>query len=317
MGSSGGDGGAGAAQQSALQNQQNINQNILGQANGISSANSRYYQAPLAGEAQGYGNAVNGIAPQIGANYSSLMSSRGDMSGQTGVNENKLGQNLTDYASNPNASALSGIHPDIMKFFMNQMQQGINPQVAQNAQSQVSQGAAQQMMDARAHMAPGQNMNALQQSIGNKQLESSANLAGNIAGQSQTFMNQGAEGAQKQASGLDSQHLDFLKQALSGGRDVNNDAITNFLNSIQQGQSGLNNATSFTGQGQSGLGDAMRSEAGIASQAGDSAAKFGEQAAAARRNSGSMFGSLLGLGASAMTGGAAGAGGLGAILGKL
>jgi hypothetical protein len=305
------------AENTALGNQQQVNQQIENQATGISNTNSQYYQAPLASEAAGYSNSSNVISQLLGGNYSSLLGSGGNLAGQTGINVNQLGQNLTGYASNTGATNLAQQNPALSGFYQNEMQNGINPQYAQNAQNQLAQSAAQQQSNLRATAAPGQNIQAGMRDIQNNQLAQSANLAGNLAGQSQTFANQGAQGVAGTASGLDAQTLSMLQAALSGGSGVNQDAIQNLISAISSGQTGLNNATSFTGQGQSGLTSAMGAEAGIADAAGSQAAQFGTQAQAQQSANNGIFGTVLNAGASAFTGGAAGKGGIGSILGKL
>lgn len=304
------------AEQTALNNQQGINNQLSQYANQTAQQNSQYYQAPLAATSQGYSGAASAISPLLGSNYTTALSSGGNLQGQTGINVNQLGQNLTGYASNTGATNLAQQNPALTGFYQNEMQNGINPQYAANAQSQIQQNGAQQLADARSHMAPGQNMNGVTRDIQNQTLANSVNVAGNLAGQSQTFANQGAQGVGTTANSLDTQTLSMLQAALGGGQSVNQNAITNLLNTLNAGQTGLNNTTSFLGQGGSQLNNAENSLAGIAQQNASQAAQFGQQAQQ-QQGSGGLLGGILGTVGNLATGGLAGSltSGLGGLFG--
>ncbi len=304
------------AEQQALQNQSAINQQLSKYANQLAGTNSQYYQPMLPQLAQGFSGIAQATAPGVQSGLQTLLGSQGNMQGLTGIDPNHIAQLLQQYASQPGATNVSQATPGLQSFYQGQMQNGINPQFAQNAQNQLSQQSAQAMSDARAHAMPGQNMNALALANQDSLLQNSTNLAGSLAGQSQNFANQGAQGLGTTAGNFDTQKLGLLQAGQTGAQGLNTQAIANYLSALQQGQSSLNNANAFMNQGTSNLTGAMDAMAGIAKQNADQASQFGAQAQQ-QQGSGGLLGGLLGLGGSLMTGGAAGVGGLGSILGKL
>lgn len=304
------------AQQTALNNQQNVSNQIQQYAGNQASLNNQFYQPLTSALSQGYQGSISPAAHGLNQGLSTLAGNQGDMSQQTGVNQNQLGQQLTGYDSNPSATNLSQASPGLMNFYQGEMQNGLNPLIAQNAQSQLAQQSAQGMSDAMSHAAPGQNMNALAQENQNSLLANSTNLAGNLAGQGQLAMQQGAQGLGQTAQGLDTQKQNMLLQALTSGMGLNSQALQSLISAMGAGQSALGGSQGFTQQGvtnaQSGMGDLT----GVGQQYGNLANQFGQQAAS-QPGIGSLLGGLLGTAGSMMTGGAAGVGGLGSILGKL
>lgn len=283
------------AEQSALQNQTNLNNQLGGYVSQLANTNSSFYQTPLASTAQGYSAASGAISPSIGSLYSQVLGSGGDMSGTTGVNQNQTAQNLTNYAGNTGGTQLAGANSSLQSFFQNLMQNGLSGQYQNNAMSQLSQGKAQNDSQIMASATPGQNTQAALRDNQNSFLSNRANLAGSLAGQSQNMSLQGAQGVGATASNLDAQNLNMLNTANTAGQGANSTALQNIIAALQQGQTGLNNSTSFVGQGQSGLTSGMNALSGMASQAGAQAAQFGQTAAQTAQNN-SLTGQLSSLG---------------------
>lgn len=283
------------AEQSALQNQTNLNNQLGGYVGQLANTNSSFYQTPLASTAQGYSAASGAISPSIGGLYSQVLGSGGNMSGATGVNQNQTAQNLTNYAGNTGGTQLAGANSSLQSFFQNLMQNGLSGQYQNNAMSQLSQGKAQNDSQIMASATPGQNTQAALRDNQNSFLSNRANLAGSLAGQSQNMSLQGAQGVGATASSLDAQNLNMLNTANTAGQGANSTALQNIIAALQQGQTGLNNSTSFVGQGQSGLTSGMNALSGMASQAGAQAAQFGQTAAQTAQNN-SLTGQLSGLG---------------------
>lgn len=198
-----------------------------------------------------------------------------------------LGDSLPGFLSAPTNIAQAA--PSLTSFFTNEMNTGINPTFALNAQNQLSQNFDQSLNTIRANTAPGQNPNASIMQLQDNLLSQSANLGGQLAGESQQFSNQGAAGLGTLATQLDSATLAKLGPLLQ-----------------------------FISQGLGIPSSSIGALGGVYQGAGNSALGFSNLAAqeAQQQQSGwgSIFGGLLGAGAGAMTGGAAGPGGFGAIL---
>lgn len=298
-------------EEQALRNQTNLNNTLLTGYNNALNQNSQFYQKPLASDAQAQQGIASSAATALPGLYGTILDANGNFVNQTGINANQLGQNFTNYASNTGGTNLAQQNPLLSGFFQNEMQNGLNPQVAQNAQSQVSQQAAQQMADARAHAAPGQNLNAVNRDIQNNALAQSANLAGSLAGQSQNFMNTGAQGLGNTASGLDQQILNMLQQGAQYGQVVNTQALQNLLAAAGLGNTGLGSVGQFINQGNVGVGNYTSALTGMSEQAGNQAQQFGQQAAQQQQanSPGAFLGTIGGL-----LGGPIG-GGIGGLLG--
>lgn len=282
------------AEQSALTNQTNLDNQISGYATNLANTNSSFYQTPLASTTQGYSSAANAISPDIGSLYSQILGSSGNMSGTTGVNQNQTAQNLTNYAGNTGGTQLSGANSSLQSFFSNLMNNGLNSQYQNNAMSQLSQGKAQNDSQVMASATPGQNTQAALRDNQNSFLANRANLAGSLAGQSQNMALQGAQGVGTTASNLDTQNLNMLNTANTAGQSANSTALQNIIAALQQGQTGLNNSTSFIGQGSSNLTSSMNALSGMANQAGSQASSFGQAAQQQQSSNSALLGGLAG-----------------------
>lgn len=265
------------AEQTALNNQQQINSQLTNYANQASQLNSQYYQPLLGGLSQAYGNTAGAISPGLASGLQTALSSQGNLSGSTGVNQNNILQQLTGYATNGNTN-LQGVTPQLQNFFTQQMQQGLNPQVANNAQSQLSQQSAQSLNDAKTHATPGTNINALTRQNQDALLQNSTNLAGNLAQQSQGIMTQGAQNLGTNAANLDAQRLNSLGTANQAAQGGNTQALNNLLASLNQGQNSLNATNGFMNQGQGNLQSILSALSGMGGQYANQASGFGQQA---------------------------------------
>lgn len=210
----------------------------------------------------------------------------------TGINAGGLTNDATQFLSNPGATqvgqlgpallqqlgqptALQGVTPGALSFFGNEMQTGLDPRVATAAQSQLQQGATRSFNDIRSQLAPGQNPGAIQRDITNNLLQQQTNLAGNLAGQSQQFENQGAQGVTGTAGALDAQTFSRIAQMLQTGQVTDQQAIQMLTQGAQLGtnynqtvlgnqnegaQFGQNLLSQILGYGMGGEG--LRSQAG-------------------------------------------------------
>lgn len=285
--------GAAQQEQTALNNQQSINSQITGYANQQGSLNNQYYQPLLSGLSQANSSSIAPASQTLNQGLSTLADNNGNMSNTTGVNQNALGQGLVNYDTNTGATNLSQASPALDNFYSGEMQNGLNPLIAQNAQSQLSQQSAQGMNTAMNNAAPGQNMNALAQANQNSLLQNSTNLAGNLAGQGQAAMQQGAQGLASTAQNQDTQTQQMLVQALSAGSGLNQQALTSLLQSMEAGSSALNQSNQFMQQGNTNQQNAMSPLSGLSNQYAGQATQFGQQAAQ-QPGLGSLLGGALG-----------------------
>lgn len=212
-----------------------------------------------------------------------------------------------------NAQA-QGIDGSGIGFFQNEAQNGLNPQVQQNAFGRQQQSFDQSLNDIRNQAGGATNIGALINSLGLGQAQAQANLAGNIAGQDQTFRNESMQSAigagdtglnQQIATGnanlsaagtLDQQQIDYLMHQLSAAGLVS-DGTANSLNDAyktgnaaqqqQLGNMGLANTANqgaldqlmaYILQGQNGLTGADGIVSNIAGQYGSAAANAAQQA---------------------------------------
>ena len=272
---------ANAQANQAMQMQQQSQQAIQNMANQETGAYNKYYQPLQQGTMQGFQGELGQTNAQMPQLLSQLLKAGVNpsvLSKITGIDSNQLMQQVTKYLSNPDATNLAQQTPGAQAFFNQEMKTGLNPMVANNAQSQVQQGLAQQLSDARAHAAPGQNVNALEKDLRNQALMQQTNLAGNLAGQSQNFMNQGAQGSLATAGGLDQQKAQMLQGAANAGSGYNQQAYNNLGSSAASGQGIYQALQNYLGQGQGLLSQAGNQLAGVsgnalqAQQAGQNAA---------------------------------------------
>jgi hypothetical protein len=231
------------------------------------------------------------------------------MSGQTGVNPNTGLQQLTGYASQPQNTNLSQANPALSSFYSSEMQNGLNPQYAQNAQNQLSQANQGGMQSILQNAAPGTNINALMQNNQSQLLQNSANLQGNLAGQNQQMMNTGAQGLSNTAGALDTQKLGMLQAGNTAGQQGNTQSLQNLLSTLTQGQNSLNSSNTFAGQGTASLEQAMNALSGMSQQNANQAQQFGNQAQQQQQGKNAGIGSTLGAAGSLFLGGTGGSGG--------
>ncbi len=296
------------AEQTALNNEGQLNTQLLSSANQLSQNNSQYYQPLLQGLSSAYGNNTNAVSGGLASGLGTAVNSGGNLQGQTGVNPNAGLQQLTGYASQPQNTNLAGVTPGLQNFYQNEQNTGLNPQFAQNAQSQLGQANQQGMQQILNNAAPGTNQNALMQNLQSQFLANSTNLQGNLAGQSQNFANTGAQGVANTAGAADTQKLGLLQAGNTAGQQGNTQSLTNLLSTLTQGQNSLNSSDTFALQGQSALEQAMGALSGMSTQNANQANQFGQQAQQQQQGKNSGIGGLLGTGlgmlAAPATGGA-------------
>lgn len=134
---------------------------------------------------------------------------------------------------------------------------GLNPQVALNAQSQLLQGYDSSMNDMRSQAAPGANMRAAGIAGQNNYLTQATNLSGQLAQESQTFMNQGAAGlasnegqAMQAANAFTGQGINMMNDSMSSLADL-------YKSYSQQLESGGGQSNSGIGGMLSGIGSIL------------------------------------------------------------
>jgi len=275
-----------------------LNTQMQGYANGLAQNNSRYYQPLLSGLSSSYGAQANAVSPGLTKGLGAAVNSGGNLQGQTGVNPNAGLQQLTQYASQPQNTALQGVTPGLQQFYQNEQTQGLNPQYAQNAQNQLSQANQQGLKTEMAHAAPGTNMNALMQNNQAQFLQDSTNLQGNLAGQSQNFANSGAQGVANTAGAADTQKLGLLQAGNTAGQQGNTQALQNLLSSLGVGTQAQSNTNSFMQQGGTDLQQAMNALSGLSSQNASMANSFGQQAQQQQSGKNAALGSGISAGMS-------------------
>jgi hypothetical protein len=316
----------GMASQTAANSQSKMNdQTMQALQSLLGSYNSSYAPAlgptgsDVTAEASGAGSQANGLASL----FQSLGADPAMIQQLTGINANAGTQALTNYASNPGQTQLGQIAPGaigqmmntggtnlaganqgLSSFYQNEQKNGINPQTANNAQDQLQQGYNQAVSNVNANAQPGQNTNAQQQDMFNSLLSQKTNLAGNLAGQSQQFMNQGAQGVAQTAGGLDSQTMSMLMNALQSSGMLNSATLGNLQAGSQAGQSAnqtaLGNVGSASSSSQNAIDQAMnfigqgRSSLIPGINAGQSMAQnYGVQAQNAGNNASNLAGSAI------------------------
>jgi hypothetical protein len=305
---------------------------------------------PLAGI---FGNILSGPGaqtPGMMSQFMNLASSPGALAAFTGINAPGLTQGATNYLSKPGQTNLAQMFPganaqlapgqsalglggsQAMDFYRNEMQQGINPQFASNAQNQLQQQFGTSVSDIMSRAAPGQNTGAMMESAQNQLLSSSANLGGQLAGMGQQYANQGAQGLvgtgqamdantlqrimgqYQMAGGLDQQTMQMLTQAAQLGTGYNQTMLGNVGQGVGMGMQGLSGAENLgqlgVGMNQFGM-NTMQNMAGTLGTEGMDFTQLAAQIQAAQPNPWSIGAQLLGgLGGSFM-----GGGGMGTLIG--
>ena len=269
-------GGAGQAEQTALQNQGTA---AAGISSGISSLNNQagMLNSPLPATMQGISGAI---------------ASGGNQSGTTGVNQNQQAQNLVNYAGNTGGTQLSGANQGLQSFYSGEMKNGLNQQTQLNAQNQLQQQQGMNMANLQNSAAPGTNLNNQKQQMQNSELGQSANLAGNLAGQNQSIMAQGAQGVASTAGNLDTQTMNMLSTANTAGQGINSTALQNLISVLGLG-------TGTAGQAETATNAANTAGSDLFSGYGTQATNFGTQAASTassnQQSSGNLLGSVAGM----------------------
>jgi hypothetical protein len=216
---------------------------------------------------------------------SSAIASGGNQSGTTGVNQNQVGQQAINYDTNTGGTNLAGANSSLQNFYSGEMKNGLNQQTQQNAQSQLQQQEGLNAAQLKNSAAPGTNQNNQMQQMQNSELGQSANLAGNLAGQNQSTMAQGAAGVASTAGGLDTQTMNMLQQAMSGSQGLNTSSLQNLMSVLGLG-------TASAGQAATDTANANQAQGGLFSGYSGQASQFGQQAASNSQNSG--LGSIVG-----------------------
>lgn len=277
-----------------MSGQQGIYNSILSQLGasggyGQTAAGLQGMLGPLSGIFSNIMGGAGQMTPQMMQQFMQLGASPQALAAFTGVNAPGLMQGATNYLSQPGATNLAQFYggpggaaaqlapgqsvlntagPQAMSVYR-QMTQGLNPQFMTNAQNQLQQQFGTSVSDILAQAAPGQNTQSAITQAQNQLLGSSANLAGQLAGESQQVAAQGAGGlvstgqamdantlsrlmGQGQLAGtLDQQTMNMLTQAAQLGSAYNQQALGNVGQGAQMGLSGLSGAESL---GQLGVG---------------------------------------------------------------
>jgi hypothetical protein len=264
-------GGAGQAEQTALQNQGTA---AAGISSGISSLNNQagMLNSPLPATMQGISGAI---------------ASGGNQSGTTGVNQNQQAQNLVNYAGNTGGTQLAGQNSALQGFYSGEMKNGLNQQTQLNAQNQLQQQQGINTANLQNSAAPGTNLNNQKQQMQNSELGQSANLAGNLAGQNQSIMAQGAQGVASTAGNLDTQTMNMLSTANTAGQGINSTALENLIKVLGLG-------TGTAGQAETATNAANTAGSDLFSGYGTQATNFGTQAASTAASNQTSAGNMLG-----------------------
>ena len=284
------------------------------------------------GKMMGPGGAGS-MTPQMMQQFMTMASNPQALAAFTGINAPGMMQNATNYLSHPGQTNLAGMVPgamgqlapgqsamglggsQAMDFYRNEMQQGVNPQFATNAQNQLQQQFGTSVSDILGRAAPGQNTGAQMLGAQNQLLSSSANLGGQLAGMGQQYANQGAQGLvgtgqamdantlqrimgqYQMAGGLDAQTMQMLTGAANMGTGYNQQALGNIGQGAQMGMGALQGAE---GLGQLGVGMnqfGMNMEQGMGNTLGQEGMNFTQMAtqlAASAPNPWSIGAQLLG-----------------------
>jgi hypothetical protein len=230
---------------------------------------------------------LNAALPATMTGIQGAITSGGNQQGTTGVNQNAVGQQAINYDTNTSATNLSQANPALSSFYNSEMTGGLNQQTQLNAQNQLQQQEGQNVANLNNSAAPGVNQNNLKQQMQNSELTQSTNLAGSLAGQNQTTMQQGAQGVASTAGGLDTQTMNMLQSALTGSSGLNTSSLTNLLSVLGLGTSAATAGTTATNDSNSALG-------GLFSGYGTQATDFGAQAQQNEQATGLSFGQLIG-----------------------
>ncbi len=332
-------GGSGGAAQGAMQTSlanQGLAANQINAGSSALMSQAGQLNAPLPATMSAISNNIGAVSPGLQSGLATAVNSGGNLSGQTGVNQNAVGQQAIGYETNTGGTNLSQANPALSSFYQGQMggqsavgqatpglnsfyqgemTGGLNQQTQMNAQNQLQQQLGQQEANLNRTAAPGMNQNNQRQQMQNAELGQSANLAGNLAGQSQAIQAQGAQGlattaqnqttaAQQGAQGvastagsLDTQTMQMLQNALSGSQGINSEQLQNLMSVLSLGTQAVGQGAASAAQGASDIGAATTAQGQMFSGYSGQASQFGQQAASNQQNSGlgSVFGQAAGL----------------------
>ena len=280
---------------SLLSGQQGLFNSILGQLGagggyGATAAGLQGMLGPLGGIFSNIMGGAGQMTPQMMQQFMQLGASPQALAAFTGINAPGLVKGATNYLSAPGQTNLAQMYggpggaaaqlapgqsvlnmagPQAMNVFRQMATQGLNPQYMLNAQNQLQQQYGTSVSDILAQAAPGQNTQAAMTQAQNQLLGSSANLASQLAGQSQQVQAQGAQGlvstgqtmdantlsrlmGQAQMAGtLDQQTMNMLTQAAQLGTGFNQTMLGNVGQAVGMGLQGLSGAENL---GQLGVG---------------------------------------------------------------
>lgn len=322
---------ANAQAQQAAEAQQKVQQQLLNNIQQQQTEYNQQYAPQLGNLSKGLGqeaSAANGMSGQLSHMLLQAGMDPSVISQITGIDAKQLTQNAVNYESNPGATQTGQVGgnvvnqlgnvggtnlaqqtPGILQAYQQEAQHGLNPQFAQNAQNQIQQTLNQEEAQTRASQHPGQNIQGTIQNLQNQALSQSANLAGNLAGQSQQFQNIGLQGLQGAAQGLDSQKssqliqqlqaagvidqqtMQMLQGAATGGNNFNQQQLGNLQSSNTAANDIYGALNNFVQSGQHNVQAGYGPLAGVGQQFGAQSTAAAQNAANAGQQVGAGYGS--------------------------
>jgi hypothetical protein len=153
----------------------------------------------------------------------------------SGFNMPQLNSQVFQYLLNPQGTNLAQSYPGLQQYYSQEMQHGLSPAVINNAMNnnQVqNQQTNNSMMNQFGASMPNQAGSLNQMQFND--VMGTAQLGSNLAAQNQGAMTQGATGLQGAASALDSQTMQMLTAALSGGQNASQSAAGDYSNIFGQ-----------------------------------------------------------------------------------
>jgi hypothetical protein len=212
--------------------------------------------SPLASTTSMLQGGLTAATPGYTSGMGTALSSGGNLSNQTGVNQNAVGQQAINYETNTGGTNLASATPGLNTFYQGEMNNGLNQQTQLNAQSQLQQQFGQSEAAIKNNAAPGTNTANQQQQAQNQLISGSTNLAGSLAGQNQQVMQQGAQGVASTAGSLDTQTMNMLTQALSGSQGLNSTTLQNLISVLGLGTGAISQGLTSSSQGTAAQQDA-------------------------------------------------------------
>lgn len=297
---------ANAAANAAQQGESNF-MDIINQMLPIAQSmqqNAGQYNAPLGGASATMSGLSSGLAGALPGMFSRFAGASTDprvLAAMTGLNAPGAVNSAMQYSGAPGSTNLAGATPGVLDFYAKQMQQGIDPRFASNAQDQLQQNFQRSLGALDASARPGQNLGAQQREMQNSMLTQSANLGGQLAGESQQLAGQGAQGMLGAAGGLDAQTLAMLNNAAQLGMGYNQQAFGNMQTGLNEGQSMEQQIMNFLGMGNSLQEGALSGFGNVAGMLGNQAQNMMSGAGAAQAAAGNPW-STVAQGLSSMSG---------------